>query len=79
LPVVNCPESEIFVINCYKKAANVDLFERFPIAWCPACEKLQPLILEVLKAGGKNGHDSVDILCDECMSVLVNLHGRRAN
>jgi hypothetical protein len=57
----------------------MDLFERFPFAWCTACEKLQPLIFEVLKADGKNDHDSVDIICDGCTSVLVSLHARRAN
>jgi hypothetical protein len=55
------------------------LLERFPFAWCPTCEKLQLVILEVMKADDKNDHDAADIICEECMSVLVTLHALRAN
>jgi len=53
------------------------LLERFPFAWCPICETLQPLNLEVLKADDKNDHDAADIMCRACMSVLVSLHAPR--
>jgi hypothetical protein len=56
---------------------DMALLERFPFAWCPICEKLQPLNLEVLQADDKNDHDAADIMCRACMSVLVSLHAPR--
>jgi hypothetical protein len=55
------------------------LLDRFPFAWCPTCQKLRPVVLEVLKADDKNDHDAADIICDECLSVLVSLHAQRAH
>jgi hypothetical protein len=34
----------------------MDLLERFPRAWCRTCEKVQPIILDVMKANDKNDH-----------------------
>ena len=36
----------------------MDLLERFPRAWCRTCEKVQPIILDVMKANDKNDHDT---------------------
>jgi hypothetical protein len=55
------------------------LLDRFPFAWCPTCESLRPGSLEILKADDKNDHDAADIICEECMSVLVSLHAQRTN
>jgi hypothetical protein len=52
----------------------MDLLERFPRAWCDACQKLQPVTLDVMKADDKNDHDAADIICEECKSILVTLH-----
>ena len=41
----------------------MDLLERFPRAWCPTCEKVQPVILDVMKANDKNDRDAADIVC----------------
>ena len=57
----------------------MDLLDRFPFAWCPTCESLRPVSLEILKADDKNDHDAADIICEECMSVLVSLHAQRTN
>ena len=53
---------------------DMDLLERFPRAWCSTCEKVQPVILDVMQANDKNNHDAADIICNECKSVLVTLH-----
>jgi hypothetical protein len=58
---------------------DMSLLERFPFAWCPTCEKLRPVILEVMTADDKNDHDAADIICAECMSILISLHALRAN
>ena len=39
----------------------MDLLERFPSAWCGTCEKVQPIIFDVMKASDKNHHDAADI------------------
>lgn len=57
----------------------MDLFELFPRTWCPTCEKVQPVILDALRADHKNDDDATDIVCNECKSVLMTLHARRAN
>ena len=51
----------------------MDLLERFPRAWCDTCQKVQPVILDVMKANDKNDHDAADIICEECKSILVTL------
>ena len=45
-----------------------------PRAWCDTCQKVQPVILDVMKADEKNDHEVADIVCDECKSILVTLH-----
>jgi len=36
----------------------MDLLERFPRAWCDTCQKVQLVILDVMKADDKNDHDA---------------------
>jgi hypothetical protein len=57
----------------------MNLFDLFPRAWCPTCEKVQPVTLDALKADPKNDHDATDIVCYGCKSILVTLHARRAD
>jgi len=45
----------------------------------PYLRKLLPTVVEVLKADDKNDHGAADIICDECISVLVSLHAPRAH
>ena len=52
----------------------MDLLERFPGAWCDACQKVQSVILGVMEADDKHDHDAADIVCEECKSILVTLH-----
>ena len=52
----------------------MDLLERFPRAWCDTCEKVRPIVLDVMKANEKNDHDAAGIVCEECKSILVTLH-----
>ncbi len=56
----------------------MNLLERFPRAWCPTCDKVQPVILDLMKADDKNDRDAADIICDECKSILVTLHSPKA-
>ena len=42
----------------------------------PCLRKLWPIVVEVLKADDRNDHDAADIMCDECISVLVCLHAQ---
>ena len=52
----------------------MDLLERFPRVWCATCDKVQPMIFDVMKANDKNDHDAADIVCDECKSIIATLH-----
>jgi hypothetical protein len=52
----------------------MDTLERFPRAWCDACDKVQAVTLDVMPADEKNPHDAADIVCDECKSVIATLH-----
>ena len=47
-----------------------------PLCVVPYLRKLWPIVVEVLKADDKNDHDAADIMCDECISVLVCLHAQ---
>jgi hypothetical protein len=40
----------------------MDTLQRFPLVWCPTCEKTQKMIFDVMSAGGKNDHDAADIV-----------------
>jgi hypothetical protein len=40
----------------------MDTLQRFPLVWCPTCEKTQKMIFDLLPAGGKNDHDAADIV-----------------
>ena len=53
----------------------MDTLERFPLVWCPTCDKTQKMIFDVMSAGGKNDHDAADIVCDHCKSIIATLHG----
>ena len=46
-------------------------------AWCDTCEKVQPVILDVVP-DDKNDHDVADIVCEVCKSILVTLHSTSA-
>ena len=37
------------------------------------------MIFDVRKANDKNDHDAADIVCDECKSIIVTLHGPSAH
>jgi hypothetical protein len=52
----------------------MDLLERFPLAWCRACKRVQPISLEVSKADEKNDHNAADIICAKCESIIATLH-----
>jgi hypothetical protein len=54
-----------------------DRLERFPFVWCGTCEKVQPMIFDVLPADDKNDHACEDIVCDECKSIIATLHAAR--
>ena len=56
----------------------MDVLARFPLVWCPTCNKTQPMIFDVMKANEKNDHDAADIVCDECKSIIATLHGPSA-
>jgi hypothetical protein len=56
----------------------MDTLQRFPLAWCPTCEKTQKIIFDVMPAGGKNDHDAAGIVCDHCKSIIATLHAPRA-
>ena len=51
-----------------------DLKGRFPRIWCPTCNKTQPMIFDVMEATDKNEHDTADIVCGECKSIIATLH-----
>ena len=48
--------------------------ERFPNVYCPTCKKTQPWGFYVLKGNAYVDHDSADIVCSECKSVLTSLY-----
>jgi hypothetical protein len=52
----------------------MDTLERFPRVWCDTCRKIQRMIFDVMKANDKNDHDSADVICAECRSVIATLH-----
>jgi hypothetical protein len=52
----------------------MDRLDHFPRVWCPTCNKVQPLIFDVLKAHDKDEHDAADIVCAECKSIIATLH-----
>jgi phage terminase large subunit GpA-like protein len=56
----------------------MDTLQRFPLVWCPTCEKTQKMIFDVLTSGGKNDHEAADIVCDHCKSIIATLHAPRA-
>lgn len=57
----------------------MDDLKRFPLVYCDTCEKVQPMIFDVLKAGKDSDHDRADIVCDHCKSVVATLHARTMN
>jgi hypothetical protein len=52
----------------------MDRLDHFPRVWCPTCNKIRPLLFDVLKANDKNEHDAADIVCAECKSSIATLH-----
>jgi hypothetical protein len=55
----------------------MDTLQRFPLVWCPTCEKTQKMIFDVLPAGGQDDHDAADVVCDHCKSIIATLHAPR--
>ena len=45
----------------------MDVLAQFSRVWCPTCNKTQPMIFDV------------DIVCNECKSVIATLHGSSAH
>jgi hypothetical protein len=57
----------------------MDVLKRFPRVWCPTCDKTQSMIFDVMKANDKNDHDTGDIVCGECKSIIATLHAPSAH
>ena len=55
----------------------MDTLERFPRVWCDTCRNIQRMIFDVMKAND-NDHDSADVICAECRSVIATLHAPSA-
>ena len=53
---------------------SMDVLERFPTVYCDTCKKVQPMIFDVMSAQAYIDHDSADIVCSECKSVIAMLH-----
>ena len=49
-------------------------FDRFSSVYCPTCKKVQPARFDHVKANAYLDHDTLDIQCRECMTVIANLH-----
>src|SRR5262245_47583951 len=49
---------------------------RFSLVWCDACDKVQPMIFDIMQANDRNDHDAADIICAECKSIIATLHAR---
>ena|SRR5215831_3384854 len=60
--------------NTGRRSDAMDRLDHFPRVWCRTCNKVQPLIFDVLKANDKNEHDAADIVCAECKSIIATLH-----
>src|SRR5262245_16366251 len=56
------------------RARTMDTLERFPRVCCDTCQKIQRMIFDVMKGNDKNDHDSADVICAECRSVIATLH-----
>jgi hypothetical protein len=46
----------------------------FPNVYCSTCRRVQPARFEILKADAYIDHESMDIVCSECRSVIASLH-----
>ena len=55
----------------------METLERLPRVWCDTCQKIQPMVFDVMPANNKNPHDAADIICAECKSIIATLHGPR--
>src|SRR5262245_53218922 len=53
------------------EANVVDTLERFPLVWCPTCDKTQKMIF--VMSVGDNDDDAADIVCDHCKSIIATL------
>ena len=51
----------------------------FPNVYCPTCRGVQLARFEVLKADAYIDHDSLDIVCSQCRSVIGSLHADKPN
>ena len=48
-------------------------FDPFSSVYCPTCKKVQPARFDLVKANAYVDHDTLDILCRECRTVIANL------
>jgi thiol-disulfide isomerase/thioredoxin len=55
----------------------MDTMEHFSHVWCDACQKIQPMIFDVMQANRNNDHDAAGIVCAECKSIIATLHAAR--
>jgi hypothetical protein len=55
----------------------IERLDRFPFVWCGTCQKVQPMIFDVMPADDKNDHVAADIICDECKSIIATVHAAR--
>jgi hypothetical protein len=53
--------------------------DQFPNVYCPTRRRVQPYRFEVLKADAYIDHDSADIVCGQCRSVIASLHADKPN
>ena len=56
----------------------MDTMEHFSHVWCDACQKIQPMIFDLMQANRKNDHAAAAIVCEECKSIIATLHAVRA-
>jgi hypothetical protein len=51
----------------------------FPDVYCPTCRRVQPALFDVIKADAYIDHDSLDIVCKGCRSLIATLHSEKPN
>jgi hypothetical protein len=51
--------------------------DNFPNVYCRTCRRVQRANFEVVKADAYIDHESIDIICEECRSLIASLHADR--
>jgi hypothetical protein len=49
----------------------------FPDVYCPTCRRVQPALFDLVKADAYIDHDSLDIVCKGCRSLIATLHSEK--